>query len=70
MSTLSSLDVSYDPCDDVLTVEGVRYAGALFRDFASLLPLMVPFMLLRRENETIVIQRLPTTGEVNDPNSE
>lgn len=69
MSTLSSLDVSYDPWQDVLTVEGVRYSGTLFREFASLLPIGQPFKIdERREDGLLVVTRL--TGEKNDTSSE
>jgi hypothetical protein len=63
MSQMNKLSFEYDEQRDVLIVEGNKYAADLFRAFAgtlgdgTLLPLGQLFRLVRRENETIVLER-------------
>ena len=49
------LDFSYDESNDILTVEGLKFSGDLFRRFSSSLPLGQPFMLLGRDGGVITI---------------
>lgn len=48
----------YNVFEDVLTIEGIRYSGDLFRNFASELPTGAPFRIVKRENGQIVLERL------------
>lgn len=52
------LSFDYDPATDVLTVEGIRYTGQLFRDFARDMPLQTPCQIAHRGDGTVVLQRL------------
>ena len=61
---MRDLDFKYDPCADVLTVEGKRYSGQLFRDLASILPIGALFRLEKRENEVIYVHRLGSYPEL------
>lgn len=45
---MKTLNFSYDRETDVLTIEGVKYAGSLFRVFAEDRPSWEPFRLRRR----------------------
>lgn len=67
---LPTLKFSYDPWTDIITIEGIKYAGSLFRDFGGLLPVGKPFRIVRREPDgTTWIENLepilirPTTLE-------
>jgi hypothetical protein len=59
------LSFSYDLVMDILTVEGVKYSGDLFRQLAgketntvALLPLNRPFEIEKREDGVIWLHRL------------
>jgi hypothetical protein len=40
----------YDASTDILTIEGVKYSGELFRQFAKEMPIGAPFRIVKREN--------------------
>lgn len=53
------LEFSYEPDPiDVLTVEGTKYAGDLFREVGLLLPRGVPFCVDDRRDGAVAIRRL------------
>ena len=45
---ITPLRFSYDPDDDVMTIEGTAYSGQFFRDFARDIPLDTPFKIVER----------------------
>jgi hypothetical protein len=49
------LDLSYDYPADVLTIEGIRYSGNLFRAWAKTFPVNQPFELKNRMNDCLTI---------------
>ena len=54
-----SLTFSYEPPPvDVLTVEGYKYAGVLFRELGTLMPLGIPFFLDKRQDGVIGVTRI------------
>lgn len=55
MSTNSQLSIAYDAATDVVTIEGVQYAAALFRELGHGLAIGSPIMLARREGGIITL---------------
>lgn len=58
-----ALEMSYDEASDILTIEGIRYAGELFRQFGKVMPLNTPLKLLSRDNGVLVVAQM----EPGDP---
>ena len=57
------LEFSYDSTSDVLTVEGVKWSGELFRAMAGTsktlgLALNTPFKIVRRDDEHLYIDTI------------
>jgi hypothetical protein len=61
------LSFTYDPVADILTVEGVKYSGDLFRAFAfgATPPGQALRVVNKSEDGTVTIQRL-IIGELKD----
>jgi len=57
---MSKLDFAYDPWTDVMTIEGFRYSGALFRDLATGLPSNRWFQVVSRDDGVITIRQHET----------
>lgn len=59
---LSSLDISeYDPYNDVIEIEGTRFAGAFFRELGFWMPEGQLFRFERRVDGVVTITRI--TGD-------
>lgn len=55
----SALDHDYDPEADILTIEGCRYSGRLFRELGEEgMKTDTLFRLLRREDGVITIEEV------------
>jgi len=54
---VKKLDVEYDPWSDVLTIEGFRYSGVLFRDLAGGLQKNRWFQIVSRDDGVITIRQ-------------
>lgn len=52
---LPTLSVSFDPWSDVLTVEGIRYAGELFRALA-VLPVGTTVRIVDRQGGVLTLE--------------
>lgn len=52
---MNSIALSYDPDSDVLTIEGYRYHGDLFRQLGYALPEGRLFRLIKRQDETLTL---------------
>ena len=63
MDQQTPLQVSYDAAQDVLTVEGHRYAGEFFRNFATL-PLDRPMRIVNRQDGVVTVEELSVAGEL------
>lgn len=59
--TISQLD--YDPASDVLTIEGVRYSGVLFRGLGMIRPSDRPFQIVAREDGVITLRDVHVGSE-------
>ena len=57
------LEFEYDRALDVLTVEGVRYSGDLFRELARGIGLYKPFQIIERNDGVIVIESIHNSIE-------
>jgi hypothetical protein len=57
------LAYSYNPDEDVMTIEGLRFGGQFFRDFARDIPLNAPLKIVSRDDGHIVIDLI----EPGDP---
>lgn len=53
------LDFSYDESRDQMTIEGVRYSGALFRDLGAGLPIGRWFRIVHRAPDGNLIINAP-----------
>lgn len=64
----ASLRYSYDPYTDVLTVEGHKYSGALFRGFAYL-AVGTTVRIINREDGLVTLETVRTenTGGNDEP---
>jgi hypothetical protein len=51
------MQFAYDPVDDVLTIEGIRYSGDLFRYFALETPPGRWIRILKREDGRITLEQ-------------
>lgn len=54
-----NLNYQYDAQTDVLTIEGIRYSGTLFRQLGGLLPLHTQFVITSRGDGVIVLEESP-----------
>jgi len=52
------IGIEYDALTDTLTIEGVKYSGELFRQFAQAMPIGTPFRIVKRENGEVTVERL------------
>jgi len=51
------LEFSYNPDLDILTIEGMRYSGDLFRAFADDgLRFNTPFKIIKRDNAVVTLE--------------
>ncbi len=56
---MHDLSIAYDARNDIVTIEGVKYSGVLFREFsASGLPVGVPFEITKRVDGVVTIRRI------------
>lgn len=55
---MDELIVEYDWYTDVITIEGMRYSGDLFREFGGGLAVGEYFQLIERKDGLITIRRL------------
>ena len=58
VDSITEEDVVIDSEKDEITIYGVKYAGYLFRQFSSILPLKQPFCVEKREDGVLWITRL------------
>lgn len=56
------MDYRYDPQRDVFTIEGIAYAGEIFRQFGGLLPEGAVFRLDKRDDGVLTITRIIRPG--------
>lgn len=63
------LQFHYDRHRDVMTIEGIKYSGAMFRHF-GFGALHKPFWMLKREDGTITISTLGTTARPDEISDE
>lgn len=63
-----SLQISYDPKSDILTIDGIKYAGDLFRNMALSHWVGHVFKIISNDSGVLTLERLPQheTGE-SDP---
>lgn len=47
-----------DPEADIITINGVRFDGAVFRQLTALLPLHEPFRIVKRDDGVLAIERI------------
>lgn len=69
MSDLSSLDIGpYDPYNDLVTIEGIRYSGQLLRDGLGVNGLYAGrcLRIVKREGGLITMQTLPDVDYLLD----
>ena len=52
---MKALNFSYDENLDVVTIEGIRYGGNVFRQFGSLMPAGMLFRLDKRKDGVICV---------------
>lgn len=52
---MNELYVSHDTNHDVLTIEGIAYAGEVFRQLGGMLPVGATFQLRSRADDVITI---------------
>lgn len=52
------LDFEYDERSDTLKIEGIRYAGDVFREFGKYLAIGEVFVLLKREDGELTIRKV------------
>lgn len=52
------LEIKYDKQEDTLTIEGIKYSGEVFRNLGFWMPVGMKFMLVKRDNGVVTIQRL------------
>lgn len=57
--SLLALAVEYDAWGDVLTIEGVKYAGELFRDLSGLGAVGDCFQIVKRDNGVVTLRSIP-----------
>lgn len=53
---MSWLNIEYDPDFDIVTIEGIKYTGALFRELGGLLPIEKTFRILMRKDGVLTLQ--------------
>jgi hypothetical protein len=58
MTPDSPLDVSYDRENDILTIEGIKYAGGLFRNFGYAFQRGELFTVLERKDGVLSVRRV------------
>lgn len=59
----TGLAIDYDGVSDIVTIEGIRYAGELFRQFGSVMPLNTPLKIIERTDGVLAIAQM----EPGDP---
>lgn len=57
MNAHTPLDVHYSYGDDVLTVNGLRFSGTLFRNFATVFQEGQHFTIIHREDDCITTKQ-------------
>lgn len=60
---MSNLNFSYDEVQDVITIEDIKYAGELFRQFGRVFPLHAPLKVISRDDGVLVVAQI----EPGDP---
>ncbi len=53
-----SLEIEYDQEGDILTVEGIKYSGSIFRNMGSAFAIGETFMFLNRENGVVTVTKI------------
>jgi hypothetical protein len=56
LTQVPALNFEYDPDRDVLTIEGIKYSGHLFRGFGLETPVGQPVEIVRREDGNVVLR--------------
>lgn len=56
--SLDPLALDYDASSDILTIEGIRYSGIVFREFGRWLPPGAVLRFVKREDGAVTIERL------------
>ena len=60
VSDADALQFSYDPDTDLLTIEGVKYAGQIFRDWSNAAPAFGhAFQFRRRVDGPVELRKVP-----------
>lgn len=57
MST-DTLEIDYDAARDIVAIEGIRYSGIIFREFARWAPAGSVLRIVKREDGILTIERL------------
>lgn len=55
---MDTLKIKYDMDADVVEIEGIKYAGDVFRQLGMLMPEGQLFRLVQREHGTLYIERI------------
>lgn len=55
---MERLKFDYNEMDDILTIEGIRYAGAIFRDLGWETPIGECFRIEKREDGVLILSRV------------
>lgn len=58
---MDTLKIDYDQRNDTVTIEGVTYAGIVFRELGKFMPLGQLFRLVNREDGVVTIERVKET---------
>lgn len=46
------------PTAEYIRIEGINYAYQFFRDFSRDIPLNMPIKIIKRENDTVTVERI------------
>ena len=57
------LKYRYNVAEDMMTIEGIRYAGDFFRQFGHRMPLNAPMKIVSRDDKTITLVQIEPGDE-------